>query len=153
MALYIDTEFNGFGGPLISMAIVSSATGKEFYEVRDIVKKRGRSIVPWVMQNVVPKLDKDPITDMEFKEKLWAFMREHAGEAIFADWPEDIAHLMQWMCKENGITPKLNYVIYTLNTFGVDIEPEVPHNALSDARALMDWHLEMMDASANSYNI
>ena len=34
--IYLDTEFNGFGGELISLALVEPISGKTFYRVKQI---------------------------------------------------------------------------------------------------------------------
>ena len=54
MSLYLDTEFNGFGGELVSMGIATGASGNHFYEVLPHPDKWH----PWVAENVVPILDK-----------------------------------------------------------------------------------------------
>ena len=61
--LYIDCEFNEFGGQLISMALVTG-TGFEFYEVLDCPNPG-----PWVKDNVIPILGKEPISKEEFQDK------------------------------------------------------------------------------------
>lgn len=145
MALYIDTEFNGFRGSLISMGIVSSCTEDSFYEVRKTMQRGARGLHPWVFQNVLPVLNKEGIEDDEFQAKLWAFMRAHQGEVIFADWPEDFAHLMSWMCGTDGMRPRMEFQLITLDTWGKDTNPSIPHNALSDADALMRWHQDVLE--------
>lgn len=50
MRLFIDGEWNSFGGDLISLALVAE-DGREWYEVLDCVDPH-----PWVAENVIPKL-------------------------------------------------------------------------------------------------
>jgi len=150
MALYVDTEFNGFRGSLISMGIVSSVSDDEFYEVRRF-GARGMNL--WVFQNVLPVLGKEGIPDTEFQHLLWNYMRRHEGETIFADWPEDLAHLMAWMCGPDGHRPRLEFNLVTLDTWGHDTEPDIPHNALSDAQALMRWHKSILEGERSDYSI
>lgn len=52
MNLYIDCEFNGFGGQLISMALVAE-DGTEFYEVVPLLEE----VTPWVAEHVMPVLN------------------------------------------------------------------------------------------------
>ena len=52
MKLFIDTEFNGFGGELISMAIVAE-DGREWYGILPVADK----LVEWVEEHVRPVLD------------------------------------------------------------------------------------------------
>ena len=67
MKLFLDTEFNGFNGRLISMALVpEDKTKPEFYvelEIRD-------QLHPWVRDNVVPHLVLNPCSYNEFQNKL-----------------------------------------------------------------------------------
>lgn len=132
--IFLDTEFNGFHGQLISMALVSDKND-EFYEVLELPKK----VELWVAKNVIPILMKKPINALTFRAKLWSYMAKHVDETVIADWPEDIAHLMWWMCASNGEAPNI-----TFNTSYIQsgkLEPIYPHNALSDAKALKDWYL------------
>ena len=52
MRLFIDCEFNGWQGELISMAIVPEM-GEPFYHV---LNTDGMKIVPWVRENVMDRL-------------------------------------------------------------------------------------------------
>lgn len=133
MTLYLDTEYNGFGGRLISLALVSDKDG-EFYCVLDLPSK----VHPWVAEHVVPFLMLDAEPDHVFRYRLKHFLDHHSGEEIIADWPEDFVHLMNCMCEPNGISFKIELDMRLINSG--DLKPEVPHNALSDARALMHWH-------------
>lgn len=138
MRLYLDTEFNGFGGELISLALVSE-DGREWYEVLPVP----RIPHPWVQEHVIPKIGKLPIEGWEFRESLCAFLRQFDGAEIIADWPADFEHLCNHM---TGIGAELGCRLaiecrMTLLRGSPDISPEDPHNALSDARALRDWHI------------
>jgi hypothetical protein len=55
MNLFLDCEFNGFGGELISMALVDG-DGNYFYEVLPCLEP-----INWVKENVLPMLDKQPV--------------------------------------------------------------------------------------------
>lgn len=57
MKIYLDTEFNGLGGELISLALVSE-DGREWYESLPLPPL----LDEWVGANVVPLLgDKPPL--------------------------------------------------------------------------------------------
>ena len=56
MRYFLDTEFNGFGGELLSLALVPERGADEFYTTLTIE----RALVPWVERNVVPFLDHVP---------------------------------------------------------------------------------------------
>lgn len=132
--LYIDTEFNGFQGELISMALVPWE-GPEFYEVLEC-----KNPVPWVAENVMPHLGKQAITKKEFQNKLQDFLMQQIEISIVADWPEDIQHFCQALITGPGFmmnTPdyRLEFIINRrLNSSN----SKIPHNALEDARAIRD---------------
>lgn len=133
MTLYLDTEFNGYRGELISMALVPDE-GPEWYAVRDLT---GMQINPWVREHVLPHLDRPPLSDAAFKESFAAYIKGFTGSVVIvADWPEDIAHFCALMCGPNGgqilVWPTFRLVD------SPPLHPVVPHNALSDARALRD---------------
>ena len=60
------------------------------------------------------------------------------GEVIVADYPEDFMHLLSCMFDEEGISFQIETTMRLINSSGG--VSEVPHNALSDAKALMLWH-------------
>jgi hypothetical protein len=131
MGLFLDTEFSSFGGQLISIAIVSD-DGDEFYAVRHLPTK----MHPWVRENVVPVLAQDPEDDTSIKRRLVAFLNRQKGQPIYADWPEDFTHLLYLLCEPNGFRYDVGDLEMHL-VRGIPTEPDIPHNALSDARALM----------------
>ncbi len=137
MSLYLDCEFNGFNGYLISMAIVST-DGAEFYAVLPLPGLPG-DIHPWVQEHVVPYLVKEPEDEATFRARLRMFLLKHQPGPIYADWPEDFVHLLEAICGPNGV--RLNVELDLRLIRSGELKPEVPHNALSDARALMAWHL------------
>src|SRR5215212_4228086 len=53
---FLDTEFNGFGGALLSLALVPD-DGQEYYATIECAEP----IVPWVERNVMPYLDHVPV--------------------------------------------------------------------------------------------
>lgn len=135
--LFIDCEFNEYAGELISMAIVSE-NGDEWYEVLPLPDLLGE----WVAANVIPKLNKDAISTEVFNKSLHVFLARFPGCEIIADWPADFEHLCSYMSRQGRLN---GWVIpqecrLTLINGSPDIAPVVPHNALSDARALRDWY-------------
>ncbi len=92
MTLFLDTEFNGFGGELISLALVSDAGG-EYYGVRELPRR----LDPWVQRNVIPYLDREPETDDALRGRLAVFLRTHRGETVIADWPDDLAKFLGFL--------------------------------------------------------
>lgn len=144
--LYLDCEFNEFGGELISMALVSDG-GREFYQVLQIPGLPG----DFVEEHVLPVLGKEPLRDRTaFNVCLQTFLSHFDGCEIIADWPADFKHLSEQM---DIMGKRLGFMIpiecrMTLLRGSPDIKPETPHNALSDARALRDWHQRTLRAQA-----
>jgi hypothetical protein len=138
MRLFLDTEFNEFGGELISMALVAE-DGREWYQVRKIVAAPGE----WVSEHVIPKLDKLPLEGYEFRASFAAFIGNFNHCEVVADWPADFEHfcaLLSGVGMEAGFRNPIECTMRLIR--GNDtIAPENPHNALSDARALRDWYM------------
>ncbi len=133
MKIFIDSEWNGYGGELISLALVSE-DHRIFYEVLGCT-----SPIPWVAENVMPKLGKPWITLESLQEQLEFFLGQFGSVHVVADWPEDI----MWFCKVlltgPGVridTPPLTMEVLRANTVSSN-----PHNALADATALRDWYV------------
>jgi hypothetical protein len=131
--LYLDTEFNAFGGELISLALVSDR-GDEFYRVLPLPSK----IHPWVGIHVIPFLNQ-PSEQMEVvQQQLYEFLQPRQSQPIYADWPADLEHLLRLIYFDNGLSYNLQLTLKLIKSG--EFTPEIPHNALSDARALRDWH-------------
>ena len=60
MRYVLDTEFNGFGGALLSLALVPE-DGGEFYATLAC----DDDVLPWVERNVVPYLDHVPVAEAQ----------------------------------------------------------------------------------------
>ena len=132
MKIFIDGEWNSYGGELISLALVSE-DGRTFYEVLGCDNPD-----PWVAENVMPKLGKPSITLQELQEHLELFLRQFDSVHVIADWPEDI----MWFCKVliTGPGTRLNTPPLTMEVLRVDTVSTNPHNALADAAALRNWY-------------
>lgn len=135
--IYIDSEFNGFRGELISFAAASDS-GKDFYSVIGLPKK----IHPWVKENIIPKLNANSVgfetTRADFTNFVLRDLGLKTGDElqVFADWPEDLVHMFSLLSDEQGMT-RFNFTVA-----GIFITPPRPvisdnaHNALADAQAL-----------------
>ncbi|NRB38110.1 MAG: hypothetical protein HRU20_06530 [Pseudomonadales bacterium] len=128
MDIYIDCEWNSFGGELISMALVAD-NGKEFYEVLNC-----ENPVEWVAENVMPILNKSPISAEKFKLKLGKFLMQFESVNIIADWPEDIEKFCNALITGAGTC--LNTPPLSMNIIRINAKSELPHNALEDARGI-----------------
>lgn len=142
MKLFLDTEFNGFGGELISLALVSE-NGWEFYQV----KTKPGKLNSWVQAHVIPFLaidghDGKPVGDDIFSDLLAHYLLQFPNAEIIADWPADIEHLcaaLTYQGERAGwrIPGEFKFILKRVS----GIKPEIPHNALSDARALKEAYL------------
>ena len=79
MKLFIDCEFNGFQGELISMALVDEQ-GLSFYEVL-----RCPHPTHWVAAHVIPVLNKAAIEKSTFQQRLTAYLMAYTTAHIIAD--------------------------------------------------------------------
>jgi len=141
--LFLDCEFDGYRGPLISIALVSDEgfdddKRNEFYAVlQDTAKDE------WVQQNVLPILLGKPEPRAAVAARLRAFFEEHDDEMVYADHAADFMYLMDLINEPNG-----DWQLGSLESLGMrllnrdgDYVSALPHNALSDARALRRWYV------------
>jgi len=131
MKLFLDCEFNGLGGDLISMALVSGC-GYEWYEVLPCDHP-----VEWVYLNVIPVLKKKPLADISsLSSSLENFLQQFSEVHIVADWPDDIRYFCEALITGPG--ERIDTPPLTMEVIRVDAKSECPHNALADARGIRD---------------
>lgn len=137
MKLFIDGEWNSYGGDLISLALVPEI-GESFYEVLGCDDPD-----PWVAENVMPKLQKEPITTTLMQMRLADYLAQFESIHIVADWPEDV----MWLCKMLIIGPgvRIDTPPLSFEILRVDTVSKNPHNALADAEALRVWWFGLED--------
>lgn len=139
MKLFLDTEFNGFQGKLISMALVpEKPSDMEFYAEIQITDQ----LEPWVRDNVVPHLFQSPISYKEFQNSLASYLFSVGDCTIVADWPDDIRYFCEALITGPGQMIKLMHKINFELDLSIDYKSAVPHNALHDARAIRDFYME-----------
>ncbi len=138
MRLFLDTEFNGFQGKLISMALVpENDSVPEFYKELEIKDQ----LEPWVRDNVVPHLFLVPCSFSVFQNALANYLWNVGDCTIVADWPDDIRYFCESLITGPGMMLKfVNNLKFELD-FGIEYESLVPHNALHDARAIRDFYM------------
>lgn len=141
MKIYIDTEFNGYNGQLISMALIDE-NGKEWYEVLPFGE-----LDAWVNKHVKPVLNKEPIgCKIDFQRNLEFYLSQYDSIHIVSDWPEDIKYFCDVLITGPGTrinTPPLTIEVRRdLNT----LASLIPHNALADVRAmrLLDINMDII---------
>ncbi len=150
MRYYLDTEFNGFGGALLSLALVPE-DGQEFY----VTLQCDDRIFPWVERNVVPYLDNVPVglvsprmTRREAADALAAYLGTDPEPELVADWPEDITQFCSLLMIGPGQmvpVPPMTFRLLPLQGFSPAANSAVPHNALHDARSLRDHFCSLLD--------
>jgi len=143
MRYFLDTEYNGWGGALLSLALVSEQDD-ELY----VTLKWDGSLEPWVERNVMPYLDSVPaslvsprLSRADAARAISHFLAGDREPEIIADWPEDIALLSALLVTGPGImveVPPLSFRFIELTGFSTAANSKVPHNALHDARSLRD---------------
>jgi len=144
---FLDTEFNGFGGELMSLALVPEYGDREFYVVLPMTD----AAEPWVERNVVPYLHNVPqgldlsLDRVAAAHELAAYLATDRSVLIVADWPEDIAlfcRLLLIDATEIVDVASLSFEFRRTPGFSTARNSRVPHNALHDARALRDFVLD-----------
>ena len=148
MRYFLDTEYNGIGGALLSLALVPD-DGEELY----LTFKTGEPLVEWVERHVLPYLDSVPeqlacprLGRSDAAHALERYLLGDDDPVIIADWPEDIAQFCNLMVTGPGDMVELRnttFRLLPLTGFSTAATSKVPHNALHDARALRDHYLSL----------
>lgn len=131
--LYLDTEFNEWGGQLISLALVpdTRSSAASFY-----ISLGCDNPTPWVAEHVMPKLNSPTVHYKQARDALHGYLSGFPEPiTIVADWPCDIKYLCEMLVRGPG---EALAIPLTFKLVNLDCHPDNPHNALSDARALRD---------------
>jgi hypothetical protein len=127
--IFIDCEFNGYKGELISMALVCD--GSELY-----FNIGCNNPVQWVKDNVMPVIGEDQVSISHARVLLENYLNGIGEFNLIADWPEDISYFCNFLIVAPGVridTPNFTAKIFrNLNSDNSKIR----HNALEDARAI-----------------
>jgi hypothetical protein len=145
---FLDTEYNGWGGALLSLALVPDH-GEELYLTLDW----DGALEEWVERNVIPYLDTVPealvsprLGRADAARAVAHYLAGDGDPLIVADWPEDVALFNALLVTGPGVmaeVPELTFRVIQLPGFSTAANSKVPHNALHDARALRDHVLSM----------
>jgi hypothetical protein len=129
MRYYIDCEFDGHNGPLLSMALVTD--GEDSIHIR----AKNFALDRWVIANVEPFLDSHEAPQSAYAPE-YAFgglIREFIGEdelpVIIADSPVDSG----WASADY---PAMRFEVHNVDCYPTVLEGAVQHNAWWDAMAL-----------------
>jgi hypothetical protein len=138
---FLDTEFNGFGGTLLSLALVRE-DGPSLY----LIYESPPELDPWVRRHIIPKLRQVPagvepqgVAQATGARAIAAFLAGDSNPRVFADWPDDIRLFCQALMLGPGLTvliERLAFVILRVEPYPTDIEGAIEHNAVWDALAL-----------------
>lgn len=151
MRYFLDTEFNGFGGELVSFALVPEFGDHEFYAVLPLPE----DIHPWVERHVVPYLHMVPpgfdyaLDPIAAAHEVATYLASDRNPVIVADWPDDIALFCKLLMIGPGDIVNIGHLTFEYLSspgFSTANNSKVPHNALHDARALRNFVLESEDA-------
>lgn len=146
MKYYLDTEFDGFGGELISLALVRE-DGESIY----IVYKTNEVLSPWVKENVIPILwdipsplpgmAYGPVSHFEATQIISKFLLYSAETpTIITDWPDDIKYFCQEIITGPGeminLMNGIKFEVVRVDAYPSSLVGAVQHNAWWDAKAL-----------------
>jgi hypothetical protein len=146
MRYFLDTEFNGFCGELISIALVPEDTARpSFYEAIAIDEP-----TEWVQANALPVLATEPRSREAVRDLFAAYLLNDPAPLLVADWPEDIALAARLLITGPGYMKPVRSLRFELvdpDIIGPGVPSAVPHNALHDAVALratvLAWEARM----------
>lgn len=144
MRLWLDTEFNGYGGQTISVGLAADQPFLCFYEVLVMQEMP----IAWVADNVMPVLNKQAVSLWELQCRLHLWLNHLDQELeIIADHPADIERFTALLQVGNAgewlQMPEMTFRLVT-NLPGTADASSKPHNALADAQALRDSWIKRM---------
>lgn len=138
MRYYLDCEFDGFHGPLMSLALARQ-DGASIYLVTDHEAQE-----PWVRENVVPIMFDCPAQPVfgdkeDLAEDLAAFLAGDAAPMIISDWPADIRYFCGLIEFDGGQMAPIRWLAFQMvraDAYPTSLPGAVQHNAWWDAMAL-----------------
>jgi hypothetical protein len=144
---FLDTEFNEFGGELLSLALVDQ-DGESLYIIYEPTEKIG----PWVAENVMPIMRSVPRDIQPYVVKhgsktgprlIADFFARRGGSVpyIITDWPDDVRYFCQAIITgpgEMAAIPRLQFDIVRVDAYPTTLPDAVQHNAWWDAVALRE---------------
>lgn len=138
MRYFLDTEFDGFGGQLISLALASDG-GPLLYLATECTNP-----TEWVKDNVMPIISvagaiPRTVAPDQFGRLIADFLREDPNPVIVADWPDDIRYFCAALITGPGQMvniPRLSFEMVRVDSYPTSLPGAIQHNALWDAMAL-----------------
>lgn len=165
MRYYLDCEFFGLDGDLISLALVSEKRwgsppyGRELYLAFDQKELEAEARIvtladerKWVLDNVLPIIDVPGARAERVGrcradiKALWpghlaAFFAGDDDITVIADWPSDLEYLSRLLITGPGTAigiPRITMKWTRVDAYPTALPGAVQHNALCDARALRE---------------
>lgn len=144
MRYWLDTEFNGFGGELLSVGLAAEA-GEDYYVALPLPSED--RIHPWVARHVVPYLYTVPreldnrLDRTAAAHDIARYLSNDPDPILIADWPEDIALFCRLLLIGTSDVVDLRRVGFDWHRtpgWSTARNSKVPHNALHDARSLRE---------------
>jgi hypothetical protein len=134
MRYFLDAEYNGFGGELISLALVPEDKAlAPFYAALDCDEPTA-----WVAEHVMPVLAVPPVHHDVLADGFAEYLIDDEDPHLVADWPEDIVHAARLLVTGPGRMKPIRSMRFELVDPEIvgPVPSEIPHNAQSDAEAL-----------------
>lgn len=151
MKYTVDCEFNGYRGPLISMALIAEDGRSTYLGIKNEVPI---ATDPWVWENVMPLIDKARIpikwgSHYDAAKELEKFFAGDENPVVIADWPDDIRHFCETILVGPGEMidlPGVTFEVVRIDSYPCSAPEAIQHNAWWDAWALMRKLDELDDA-------
>ena len=142
MRYYLDTEHNGHGGRLISLALVRE-DGISLYLVYPSLEL----LEPWVRTNVFPLIRSVPkhvevqfVEHLEGANEIMKFLAaDRTTPIIITDWPTDVAYFCGAITTGPGKMVNIEHLAFEIlrvDAYPTTLPDAVQHNAWWDAMAL-----------------
>jgi hypothetical protein len=139
---YIDCEFDGHDGPLLSLAMVRQ-DGWSLHVSTGVVAQD-----PWVVANVLPIMDSHHADNARRvrPNQVGGVLRDFIGDCqhptIIADSPVDIGRFCRAISTGEGggwaptVYHRMTFIVRNVDCYPTTLEAAVQHNAWWDAMAL-----------------
>lgn len=140
--IFLDTEFNGYKGELISIGLVNDH-GSSLYAVFP----PPRVVDMWVGSNVIPILGSTPkgiltrhLSIGRFQQVLQEYLQAEEGDIqIVSDWPDDIKYFCDLLITGPGKMldiPGIDFAVRRVDPYLHPMKGAVQHHAMWDALCL-----------------
>lgn len=138
---FLDTEFNGFGGSLISLGLVHEDGPSLYlvYGVPNLIDTFVRDRVQPNLLSVPPSVVVRHVSQKDGAYAIEVFLHGDDDPQIIADWPEDLRLFCQALMLEPDVMvpiTRLRFEMHRVTSYPTDLAGAVEHNAWWDAMAL-----------------